>query len=250
MPPVSETKYITNAGWDDVPHISDAEKRHLIDAATSPESLAAARHGIPVSSVGRIYPWDFDRIVVEPFKLPASWPRVFGFDPATNHTGALWAAHDEQTDTVYLYGEYYSEHHIPRLHAQDMMLRGDWIHGVVDPASEGRVLDGRKLIEVYRSVGLTRLHHADNAVQAGITAVTDRIVSGRLKAFSTLRRLRFEWNNYSRDDKGKIVKKNDDLVDCLRYVCFGGLRWATADPRYVSERAGSGSGVADSVAGF
>ena len=93
---------------------------------------------------------------------------------------------------------------------------------------------------------------ADNAVSAGLQAVIDRAMTGRLRAWSTLSGLRFEWNNYRRDKNQKIIKEHDDRLDCLRYICLGGLRHAAANPQYISARAGRGpgSGVADTRAGF
>ena len=251
MGAVDNTRYITNAGWADVPHLSLEEQKHL-EAITPAHLLPAAKYGLPVSSVGRIYPWDFGRITVDPFKMPSSWPRIYGFDPSTNNTAALWAAHDEDQDTVYLYGEYFGTHHVPRLHAQSIQMRGAWVPGMADPSVEGKLLDGRKVMDIYRGLGL-QLRIADNAVKAGFDAIIDRVTTGRLKAFSTLGRLRFEWNNYRRDKNGKVIKENDHLLDDLRYICLGGLRHACVDPRWLDQRTdwqSSDRVIADPVAGF
>ena len=53
------------------------------------------------------------------------------------------------------------------------------------PSAEGKTLDGRKTIDVYKGCGLKHLRYADNAVVAGITAVIDLVTTGRLRAFST-----------------------------------------------------------------
>ena len=250
MGAVSEFKYLTRAGWDDVPHLSEPEKKFLME--TTPAYLInARRYGEPVAHVGRIYPWDFARITIDPIRLHDSWPRVYGFDPSTNNTAALWGCLDDATDTLYLYGEYYRTHNVPRLHAQSILLRGNWIPGMCDPSAEGKVLGGKKVIETYKEVGLKTLRLADNAITAGLNAITDRVTTGRLKAFSTLGTLRFEWNNYRRDKKGVIVKENNHLLDCLRYICLGGLRWAAVKPSYVEAHAApSYGGIADERAGF
>ena len=254
MPAISKHQYLTNAGWDDVPHLSEEDKA-AVEAVTPKHLLPAAKYGLPVSSVGRIYPWDFDRLAIDGVRPHLSWPRIYGFDPAVNRTAALWGALDEQDDTLYIYSEYFQTHHIPRLHAQAINMRGSWVPGMYDPAAEGKILDGRKMIQVYRDVGLSGLRLADNAVRAGLDAVTDRVTTGRLRFASHLARFRFEWNNYRRDEHGNIVKQNDDLLDCLRYICLGGLRHAAANPQYVQSRSvntfgADGSGVADDVAGF
>lgn len=250
-PAVSGSQYITNAGWDNAPHLS-LDERKALEEITPPHLLPAVKYGIPVSSVGRIYQWDFSRITVDPFDMNPAWPRVFGFDPSPSRAAALWAAHDDFNDILYLYGEYHQTHHVPRLHAQSILLRGDWIPGVYDPSAEIKGQDGKKLIEVYRGVGMHNMYLADNAVVAGIQSVVDRVTTGRLKAFSTLGRMRFEWNNYRRDAKQKIVKENDDIVDCLRYICLNGIRRACVDPQYVGRRAGTfeETGIGDPIAGF
>ena len=250
MGAISETSYITKAGWDDVPHIPDEEKEHL-KRVTPPHLLPARMHGEPVAEVGRIYPWDFSKIAVDPVHLDPRWPRIYGFDPSASRVGALWGALDEQNDIVYLYGEYHQEHHVPTLHATSILTRGKWIPGIYDPSAEIKGLDGKKMIQVYRAAGMKNLSLAENAVTAGIQAVVDRVVTGRLKAFSTLGRLRFEWNNYRRNEKQAIIKKNDDLVDCLRYICFGGLVKAQVNPQYLKQFTGMPSGsVGDTLAGF
>ena len=40
-----------------------------------------------------------------------------------------------------------------------------------------------------------------------------------------------EYRNYHRDDKGRIVKKNDHVMDCTRYLVIHGLQRAIVKPR-------------------
>ena len=252
--PVGRSKYLVQAGWDDVPHLAEEEKQNMIDS-TPPYMLPARRYGDPVVGIGRIYPFDFNKISCHPFPLPQAWPRVYALDPAWNRTAVLWGAIDEANDIRYLYGEYYAAHMIPRLHAQAILLRGNWIPGVCDPAAEGSgQKDGIKLIEEYRKLGLKTLRAAHNEVVAGLQAVTDLITTGRVKVFTTLQYFRWEFNSYRRDLKGNIVKNNDHLMDDLRYLALGGFARATADPAVVqSMAAGRGFqslGSADARAGY
>ena len=254
MPIISSTKYLTKAGWDDVPHISEEEKKKHIEA-TPAYLLPARMRGEPVRGVGRIYPYDIDQYLSEnPFRnLPDSWPRCFALDPAWNLTAALWAAHDEHSDTVHLYSEYYASKLAPALHTAAIKTRGDWVPGCADPAARKFVNpdDGVKLMRMYEQAGL-HLELADNAVQAGLQEVESRITTGRLKVYRTLRSFAFEYGQYARDDKGAIIKRGDHLMDAMRYICMTGIHIARCRP------AGSGrgrmiyssGGVVDSVAGF
>ena len=252
MPAVSNEKYLTKAGWDDVPHLSEKMKRE-IESSQPAHMLPAVKHGDPTIGIGRVYTINFSQFECDPFIPPPLWPRVYALDPGWNVTAVLWAAIDEANDIAYLYREYYMTHQIARLHAQAILTGGAWVPGVCDPAAEGHGPDGRKQIDVYRSVGLTNLQPANNEVVAGIQAVTDRVVTGRLKAFSTLQFLRHEWGLYHRDKKGKIVKKHDHLLDDLKYLCLGGLNHAAVNPRAVAAAGGGGlsfGGAADTTAGF
>ena len=64
---------------------------------------------------------------------------------------------------------------------------------------------------------------ADNSVEAGILKVWEYLSTGRLKIFSNCVNLVKELRIYRRDEKGRIVKANDHLCDCLRYLTLSGL---------------------------
>ena len=141
---------------------------------------------------------------------------------------ALHAAYDEETAVWYLYREYYRGEAEPSVHAKGIRGAGAWIRGVIDPAARGRSqVDGRVLLEMYRDLGL-KLHVASNAVQTGLDAVYDALSSGGIKIFRTLSNLRAELRLYHRDEKGRVVKERDHLVDCLRYLMLSGRDQARA----------------------
>jgi len=105
----------------------------------------------------------------------------------------------------------------PPIHAKGIRLRGDWIPGAIDTAARGRSqIDGKTLWKLYEDDGLI-LHKANKAVEAGLMEVLDRLSTGRLKILSTLQNTLSEIRLYRRDEKGRIVKENDHLMDALRY---------------------------------
>jgi hypothetical protein len=85
---------------------------------------------------------------------------------------------------------------------------------------------------MYRKEGL-RIYPADNAVEAGIYEVWQRLSTGRLKIFKSCSMLTREMGLYHRDKDGKIVKKHDHLLDALRYLIMADKAvWSyPADPR-------------------
>ena len=57
-----------------------------------------------------------------------------------------------------------------------------------------------------------------NGVEAGLYEIRDLMRKGKFKIFSGLRDVFDEILQYHRDDKGKIVKVRDDLLDAIRYA--------------------------------
>lgn len=229
MPEITESKYTVFAGWDDVPHLSEKTKRELL-ASTPPHLRDARSKGVPSLGAGAIYPVPEDEIVVDDMPIPDHWPRAFALDVGWNRTAAVWGALDRETDVLYLYSEHYRGQAEPSVHAESVRSRGEWIPGVIDPASRGRSQhDGEQLMYKYTSLGLD-LTPAKNSVEAGIYEVWQRLSSGRLKVFKSLQNWRSEYRIYRRDEKGRIIKENDHLQDATRYLVMSGLDCAKVKP--------------------
>ncbi len=212
MPEVNSSKYYVTAGWTDAPHLDEKTKRE-IEQNTPPHLRAARMRGEPSLGAGAVYPVNPDDFRIAPFPIPEHFYRGYGLDVGWNRTAAIWGAHDRDNDILYLYNEHYLGQREPSVHADAIKARGKWIPGFIDPASQGSSqVDGKKLIEEYRKRDLN-LTFADNAVEAGILEVYQRLSSGRLKVFSTLTNFFDEYRFYIRDEKtGKIVKKNDHCL--------------------------------------
>ena len=207
--------------WDDVPHLSEQAKKELL-ASIPPYQREARAKGVPMLGAGAIYPVAESEFVIDPFELPAYYPRCYGLDVGWNRTAAVWMARDNETQTYYLYAEHYTGKEEPALHAAAIKGKGDWISGVIDPASCGSSqIDGRKLIDIYRNLGL-KLGEADNAVDAGIYQVWNLLSTGKLKVFSGLQNWLKEFRMYQRDEDGKVKKVNDHLMDATRYCVMSG----------------------------
>ena len=57
--------------------------------------------------------------------------------------------------------------------------------------------------------------------------VWELLSAGRLKVFASCGAWFDEFRLYRRDDKGRIVKENDHLMDCTRYLVRGRQRMKT-----------------------
>jgi len=210
---------IVSATWDDAPHLTEEAKTALY-AALPPHEREARSKGVPALGSGRIYPYTEDGsqgIVIDDMYIPAHWPRMYALDVGWNRTAAGWFAWDRESDVVYMYSEHYQGEQEVTLHAKAIKARGAWMPGVIDPhANDRSQRDGERIMALYIDEGL-ELTKADNAVEAGILRVWLRMATGRFKVFRSCVNTLNEGRLYRRDLKGKIVKKNDHLMDVIRY---------------------------------
>ena len=154
MTQISKTKYLVSAGWDDAPHLDEETKADML-AATPPHLRDARSKGIPSLGSGAIYPIPETEIKCDPFQIPLYWPCAYALDVGWNKTAAVWGAWDRDSDIIYIWSEHYRGQAEPAIHAQAINSRGDWMTGVIDPASRGRSQkDGTALWDMYRDLGL------------------------------------------------------------------------------------------------
>jgi len=57
-----------------------------------------------------------------------------------------------------------------------------------------------------------------NSVEQGLYEILDKMHKGMFKIFDDLHEVMEEVRQYHRDEKGKIVKVKDDLLDAIRYA--------------------------------
>jgi phage terminase large subunit-like protein len=225
----SETsKAVIIAGWDDAPWLTEDAKKRMLDA--TPSHLKESRSkGLPSMGSGTIFTIPLEEILVKDFDIPKHWKKIAGMDVGWNNTACIWLAENPDTKEVFAYSEYKRGQAEPIVHAQAVKGRGDWIPVAIDPASRGRSqVDGKQLFNLYRDLGV-KLFPADNAVESGIYALQEMLAKGRLKFFRSLSELSKEYVVYRRDQKGRVIKENDHLIDALRY-CSAALKHAKQPP--------------------
>ena len=224
----TNSKQTVMAGWDDVPHLSQAQKADIL--AGTPSHLQESRStGRPGLGAGAIYTVPANEIMCDVMPIPPWFRRGYGLDVGWNCTAAVFFAHDLDRDIVYIYDIYKRGKVEPDIHTSAIKRRyigAKPLVGVIDPASRGRTqTDGKNLLQIYRREGL-HVIPADNAVTAGIDDVHLRLSSGRLKVFRGLGEWFDEYALYRRDEDGRIVKEDDHLMDATRYAIRSGLKVA------------------------
>ena len=217
----------------DNPYVSSPKLRRAV-AHLSEASQQARLFGAFTSQSGLIYP-EFDRSVhtCKPFDIPEDWDRDLCIDfGVRNPFAALWVAHDMDTDTLYVYREYYKTEKttiengrmIKALSARDPALR--WI--VCDPESK----DGRLILA--RELGLNNKPAPKHiGVVETINLVKERLkldAEGRpaLVIFDTCKELlkefrKYKWSKTKKKDAPEKI--HDHGLDALRYEIAFLYRW-------------------------
>lgn len=247
MPAINSSKYMVQAGWDDVPHLDEQTKAELLEN-TPPHLRDARSKGTPSLGAGAIYPIEQSEIMVDPFPIPSHFAKGYGLDVGWNRTAAPFGAWDRDNDIIYIYTEHYRGQAEPSIHAEAIKARGDWLIGAIDPAARGRSQkDGEQLLATYQEHGL-HLVLANNAVEAGILEVWQRLSTGRLKVFRSCQNWLAEHRLYRRDEKGHIVKKFDHIMDATRYLVLGAAKIMRTKP--VTRATTETFAIADKIGGY
>lgn len=213
-------KAVIVAGWNDAPWLSEEDKKTQL-AETPPHLVSATSTGLPGIGSGTIFTTPLEEVIVKDFPIPDFWKHINGMDVGWNITGAIHVVQNPDTGICYAVAEHKRGQAEPVVHAKAIKNWGDWIPIEIDPASKSRnQSDGKQLFNLYRKEGL-RLIEADNAVETGLLALFQMFSTGELKIFQSCIELQKEYVTYSRDENGKIIKKNDHLMDALRYAIMG-----------------------------
>lgn len=235
--------------WD-VDHYSKEEKQQIIDSYP-PHERDARSKGIPTMGSGRVFPISEDDIKVEPFRIPAYWPRIKGLDFGTDHPTALaCCAWDRDNDVFYVYDEYTAraEMATPSFFAPACNRKLSWIP--IAWPHDGLQHDKgsyEQLAQQYADAGMEMLpdkatfEDGGNGVEAGIMDMLDRMKTGRWKVFSNCIQWLEEFRLYHRKD-GKIVKVRDDLISASRYALMM-KRYAEVEEYEYEERQTRDVGV-------
>jgi len=195
--------------------------------------------GIPVLGSGLVFEYPEEYITCQPLEggIPNSWPRIAAIDfggisKSAHPSAVIYAAWDQDTDTVYVYDGF-------RLHSADyadvaarMNSRPAWIPVIWPHDGNKEVPGGSTVAKEYQAYGVNMFHtHFTNPpdenkgegtggirIEPGITSMQNRFKDRRIKIYSTFPEWFEEYRQYHLKD-GKPVDYKDDLMAATRMAC-------------------------------
>lgn len=221
----SKGQQLIQAGWDDAPHLTDNVKETLL--ASFPAHQRDMRtKGIPMLGHGRIYDLSEDYVVCDPFDIPDHWMIIDGMDFGWDHPQAqLQLAIDMDNGNFYVTNSWKQSRVSPN---EAWGAVKSWAKDVPTAFPHDGLQtekgSGKQQKSYYKEAGFNMLsEHATwqgggNSVEAGLFEILDLMRKGKWKIFRGNRELINEFLQYHRDEKGRIVKTGDDLLDAMRYA--------------------------------
>lgn len=102
----------------------------------------------------------------------------------------------------------------PRIRQKrDELFEGEWRQGY----DEAATWFANEVLDVF-SEGLERTQKMKADKLTGLSLIKDAMLQGKLIISERCQKLYWELENYRKDGSGKIPKKDDHLIDCLRYI--------------------------------
>ncbi|HCM3118757.1 TPA: terminase family protein [Salmonella enterica subsp. enterica serovar Luke] len=214
-----------NVGWDDAPHLSDKVKEDLL-SSFPPHQRDMRTKGIPMLGHGRIYDFSEDTITCDPFPIPPHWMVIDGMDFGWDHPQAhMQLVIDNDNETYYVTRAWKASQTSP---AEAWSSVKSWALKVPTAWPQDGLQtekgSGLQQKQYYHEAGFQMLHEpaqwpdGSRSVEAGLFELYDLMKLGKFKVFRGLRDWFDEFNYYHRDEKGRIAKTRDDLLDATRYA--------------------------------
>lgn len=220
-------QFFMQKGWDDAPHLSEEVKEKLLDSFPAHQREMRTK-GVPMLGHGRIYDLSESFISVDPFELPSHFQVIGGMDFGYDHPQAqVKLAIDLDNDIIYLTNAWKQSKcsatdawSATKSWQQNVPIA--WPHdGLMH--EKGRD-DAKQQKDHYSDAGFNMMFEratwdgSSNSVEQGIYEIRQRMMDGRFKVFSGCRQFFDEFLQYHRDDRGRIVKVMDDILDAVRYA--------------------------------
>ena len=144
-------------------------------------------------------------------------------DPAGASTFAvLFAAINPYSRHVYFLDEIYEQRQeemtVQKIGARIMRMTkelyaGEWRFGY----DEAEAWFRNEMLEHF-DLSFEPTQKAKNDKTSGLSLLKDIMLANKLTVSSRCQKLFWELDNYRKDDEGRIIKKNDHLIDDARYI--------------------------------
>ena len=219
--------YYVTAGWDDAPHMDEADKKRIMSEYKAHE-VDSRTKGIPMLGEGRIFTEPESQWSITPCKIPDHWARIKGIDFGLAHPAAtVELAHDRDTDTIYVIDDWCKANVKTKDHAHQINSKNKWIPVAWPHDGEKRdPRSGTQFHKIYRKnhdvnmLGRSARYKNDTGGSQAqwpiIEMIQDRMADGRFKVFRTCRNFIAEANSYHTKD-GVIVSRRDDTLKAAFY---------------------------------
>jgi phage terminase large subunit-like protein len=205
--------------WEDVPHLTEDAKKSLT-AGMSEEMKLARTKGVATIGTGKIIQFDESDYTCPDFAVPRHWPEIGGLDIGLTHPlAAVRLRHDEESDIVYVTAEYRAAGKTPVEHSSHLRPWGCRFSLSKD-AFNRNLQTGLTTAEIFTREGLDvfMCDMSKGSLDASIHEMRARIGSGRFFIFQSCQMLLGELRTWRANDKGIIVKLDDDLIAATRYA--------------------------------
>lgn len=221
----SSDQFFMMKGWGDAPHISPEKSERLLASYPSHQRDMRSK-GTPMLGHGRIYDLSEEFLTCDAFTIPKHFYVIngmdFGWDHPQAHVQLVW---DRDSDIFYVTKAQKMRKTSPNEAWGSVKC---WAEGI--PTSwplDGLQTEkgsGKQQMQYYTEAGFNMLDEratwedGSNGVEAGLYEIRDLMSKGKFKIFAGLRELLDEVLQHHRNEKGKIVKTMDDLLDAVRYA--------------------------------
>jgi phage terminase large subunit-like protein len=223
----SPSQYMQRATWDDAEHLTEETKEALL-SQFPPYQRDMRTKGLPLLGTGLIFDLDITKNKVSPFECPDHFYLINGMDFGWEHPQAhvqLWW--DRDKDIIYV-ANAWKKSKVQPYEAWECVkgwanrIPTAWPHDGLQTEKGS----GKQQKSYYAEAGWDMLEDmatwedGGNGVEHGIMELYNRLKLGTLLFIDGfgMSEMFEEFLQFHRDDKGKIVKIQDDLISALRYA--------------------------------